>query len=65
LYYNVLTTTPQYRGRIIDLIEIMPNKFSIDKFLEAKPFFSIRILLVDGLRPAWEVARLKSSSGSR
>ena len=44
---------------IFDLIEIMPNKFPIYKFLETKPFFFIRILLVDGLRSAWEAARLK------
>ncbi len=44
---------------IFDLIEIMPNKFPIYKFLEEKPFFFIRILLVDGLRSAWEAARLK------
>ena len=44
---------------IFDLIYRMPNKFPIYKFLETKPFFFIRILLVDGLRSAWEAVRLK------
>jgi hypothetical protein len=43
---------------IFDLIDRMPNKFPIYSFLEAKPFFFIRILLVDGLSAAWEAARL-------
>lgn len=43
---------------IFDLIDRMPNKFPIYKFLEAKPLFFIRILLVDGLSSAWEAAKL-------
>ncbi len=44
---------------IFDLIDRMPNKFPIYKILEAKPLFFLRILLVDGLRSAWEAAKLK------
>lgn len=44
---------------IFDLIDRMPNKFPIYSFLEAKPFFFIRILLVDGLSSAWEAARIR------
>ncbi len=44
---------------IFDLIDIMPNKFPIYKFLETKPFFFIIILLVDGLRSAWEAKNFK------
>jgi hypothetical protein len=42
---------------VFDLIERMPNKFPVYKLLEAKPFFFIRILLVDGLHSAWEATR--------
>jgi hypothetical protein len=42
---------------IFDLIDRMPNKFPIYRFLETKPFFFIRILLVDGLSSAWEAVR--------
>jgi hypothetical protein len=38
--------------RVFDVIEKMPNKFPIYKILEKKPFFFLRILLVDGLRTA-------------
>jgi hypothetical protein len=38
--------------KIFDFIERMPNKFPVYKLLETKPFFFIRILLVDGLRAA-------------
>ena len=44
---------------IFDLIDRMPNKFPIYRFLEAKPFFFLRLLLVDGPSAAWEAARLK------
>ena len=37
---------------IFTLIETMPNKFPIYKILETKPFFFLRMLLVDGLRTA-------------
>jgi hypothetical protein len=46
---------------IFDLIDRMPNKFPIYKFLEVKPFFFLRILLVDGLSSAWKAARLDRS----
>ena len=38
--------------KVFGLIETMPNKFPVYKILEAKPFFFMRILLVDGLRAA-------------
>jgi len=33
-------------------IETMPNKFPIYKILETRPFFFLRIALVDGIRTA-------------
>jgi hypothetical protein len=44
---------------IFDLIDRMPDKFPVFKFLEAKPFFFIRVLLFDGSRSAWEATKLK------
>ncbi len=44
---------------VFDLIDRMPNKFPIYKFLEAKLFFFIRILLVDGLSSSWKAAKLR------
>jgi len=44
---------------IFDLIDRMPNKFPIYRFLESKPFFFIRILLVDGLSSSWKAAKLR------
>ena len=44
---------------IFDLIDRMPNKFPVYRFLEAKPFFFIRILLVDGLSSALEAAKFE------
>ncbi len=44
---------------IFDLIDLMPNKFPIYRFLEFKPFFFFRILLVDGPSAAWEATRFK------
>jgi hypothetical protein len=38
--------------KVFGLIETMPNKFPVYKILEAKPFFFMRILLVDGVRAA-------------
>lgn len=43
---------------IFDLIDSMPNKFPIYRFLEAKPFFFFRMLLVDGLSSAWKASKL-------
>lgn len=44
---------------IFGLIETMPNKFPVYKFLEIKPFLFIRILLVDGLRTAIEAIKVE------
>ncbi len=44
---------------VFDLIEIMPNKFPVYKLLEAKPFLFLRVLLVDGLRTAFEAIKFK------
>ena len=44
---------------IFDLIDRMPNKFPVYKFLEAKPLFFMRIFLVDGPRSAWDAAKFK------
>jgi hypothetical protein len=44
---------------VFDLIDRMPNKFPVYRFLEKGPFFFIRILLVDGFGSAWSAARLK------
>ena len=43
---------------IFDLIDRMPNKFPIYRFLEAKTFFFLRILLVDGLNSAREAIKI-------
>ena len=47
---------------IFDFIDRMPNKFPVYRLMETKPFLFIRILFVDGLRSAWEVARFKRST---
>lgn len=39
--------------KIFDFIERMPNKFPVYKILETRPFLFLRILLVDGLRAAF------------
>ena len=44
---------------VFDLIDRMPNKFPVYRFLEKGPFFFIRILLVDGFGSAWSAARFK------
>jgi hypothetical protein len=44
---------------VFDLIEKMPNKFPIYKILETKPFFFLRLLLVDGLRSAIKAVSLE------
>lgn len=44
---------------IFDLIDRMPNKFPVYRFLEAKPLFFIRIFLVDGLSSAWAATNLR------
>lgn len=44
---------------VFGLIETMPNKFPVYKILEAKPFFFLRILLVDGLRAAIEAVSVE------
>lgn len=43
---------------IFDLIDRMPDKFPIYRFLESKPFFFIRILLMDGLYSAREAMKI-------
>ena len=45
--------------KVFGLIETMPNKFPVYKILEAKPFFFLRILLVDGLRAATKAVSVK------
>jgi len=42
--------------KVFDLIETMPNKFPVYRILETKPFFFLRVLLVDGLRSAVKAA---------
>jgi len=42
---------------VFDLIDRMPNKFPVYKILEAKLFFFIRMLFVDGLSSAWKAVR--------
>lgn len=44
---------------IFELIDRMPNKFPIYRFLESKPFFFIRTLLVDGLSSSLKAAKLR------
>ena len=43
---------------VFDLIDRMPNKFPIYTFLETKPLFFLRIMLVDGLSSSLEAVRL-------
>lgn len=44
---------------IFDLIDSMPDKFPVFKFLEANPFYFVRVLLFDGFRSAWEATKIK------
>lgn len=44
---------------IFDLIDRMPDKFPVFKFLESKPFFFVRVLLFDGFHSAWEATKIK------
>ena len=46
--------------KIFGFIETMPNKFPVYKILEAKPFFFVRLLFVDGLRAAIEAMNIEN-----
>ncbi len=50
--------------KVFDLIETMPNKFPVYKILETKPFFFLRLLLVDGLRSAIEAMSIEKPNDS-
>ncbi len=50
--------------RVFDLIVTMPNKFPVYKILETRPFFFIRVLLVDGWRSAVEAVRFERPAES-
>ena len=49
--------------KVFGLIETMPNKFPVYKILEAKSFFFLRILLVDGLRAAIKAVGVEKPHG--
>ena len=51
------------REKVFDLIETMPNKFPVHNLMEIKPFFFLRLLLVDGLRGACEAVSIKNRGG--
>ncbi len=50
--------------RIFGLIETMPNKFPVYKILEARPFFFVRLLFVDGLRAAVKAMSIEKPNDS-
>ncbi len=50
--------------KVFELIETMPNKFPVYKILETKPFFFLRILLVDGFRAAIEAISIEKPNVS-
>ena len=56
-----INTSPE---RVFAVIETMPNKFPVYRILETKPFFFLRILLVDGFRAAVEVMRIEKPNNN-
>jgi len=50
--------------KIFGFIETMPNKFPVYKILETKPFFFLRLLLVDGLRAAIKAMSIEKPNDS-
>lgn len=44
--------------KVFDLIETMPNKFPVYYILETTPVLFLRVLLVDGLRPAFDAVKM-------
>lgn len=49
---------------VFGLIETMPNKFPVYSILETKPFFFLRVFLVDGMRAALEAIRVERNEDS-
>ena len=50
--------------KVFELIETMPNKFPVYNILETKPFFFLRLILVDGLRAAIEAMSIEKPNDS-
>jgi hypothetical protein len=57
----VINSSPE---KIFQLIEMMPNKFPVYKILEAKPFFFLRLLLVDGLSEAIKAMNIEKANNT-